>query len=165
MTLNQFVAVNEILPGDAVIAKKKTIGFLDHYIIYLGIQDGEHKFIANYTNGVRILSYKELWEFSADYSPKRIRRFMGNEVQRRAAVARALSLQDQNSYHLILNNCEHYANYVQHGKLYSQQTKVFGVGMAATGLAVATSSKNERNKEVGAVITVFGLLTLLLDEI
>jgi hypothetical protein len=163
MTLNEFIKQNNLQPGDAVVAKKDNIGLLDHYLIYLGYHFGEHKFIANYFNGTKILSYSSLYDFSTKYSPTRIRRFIGNDIQRNAAISRALSMRDQNSYHLILNNCEHYANYVQLGSPYSQQTTLFGTSMAVTGLAVAASSKSVAGKGVGAVMAILGLLTLMTE--
>jgi len=164
MTLNQYVELNNLKPGDAIVVKKDNIGLLDHYLIYLGIQFGEYKFIANYFGGTRILTYNELSDFSGRYSPTRIRRFVGNDVQRQAAVARALSRRDQQSYHLILNNCEHYANFVQHGTPSSQQTSVFGTGMAVTGLAVAASSKSSTGKGIGTAMAILGLLTLMIEK-
>lgn len=164
MNVSQFVEINNLKPGDAVVVKKDGIGLLDHYLIYLGEHIGEHKFIANYTRGTRILSYNQLFDFAREYSPRRIRRFLGNEVQRHAAVVRALSRRDQNSYHLLLNNCEHFANFTQKGKAYSQQTTTFGAGMTFTGLAVAASAKSDAGRGVGAAMTVLGLLTLMMDN-
>lgn len=164
MTLNQYIQQNNLQPGDAVVVKKENIGLLDHYLIYLGQHSGEHKFIANYFGGTRILHYAELVDFSTRYSPRRIRRFIGNDLQRQAAVARALSRKDQKSYHLILNNCEHYANYVQSGKNSSQQTTAFGAGMAVTGLAVAASSKSTTGRGVGTAMAVLGLLTIMMEK-
>lgn len=164
MILDKFIEQNNIQPGDAVVVKKDIIGLLDHYLIYLGFYNREHKFIANYIGGTRILSYEELNKFSQRYSPTRIRRFKGNQIQRNAAVERALSRRDQNSYHLILNNCEHLVTYSQEGRAYSQQSKIFGTGMAVTGLAVAASSKTDVGKSVGTAMAIFGLIALMIDS-
>jgi len=163
MNIDQFIQINKLQPGDAVVVKKDNIGLLDHYLIYLGYTFGEPKVIANYFQGTRLLSSSELADFSTRYTPTKIRKFLGNEVQRDAAVNRALNSCDQNSYHLILNNCEHFANYVQLGVPSSKQTTVFGAGMAVTGLAVAASSKTDTGKGIGTVMTLFGLLTLMID--
>lgn len=163
MTLQQFMLSNNLQPGDAVVAKKNNIGLLDHYLIYLGNYYGEYKFIANYFNGTRILTNSKISEFAQSFSPERIRRFKGNAIQREAAVQRALSRCDQNSYHLLVNNCEHFANYVQEGKAYSKQTSMFGTGMAVTGLAVAASAKTSEGRGVGTVMAILGLLTLITD--
>jgi hypothetical protein len=164
MILEQFISINNLKPGDAVVVKKDNIGLLDHYLIYLGYHYGEHKFIANYLRGTRILTYSEIHNYSQSFSPTRIRRFIGNEIQRDAAVQRALSRHDQNSYHLLLNNCEHFANYVQEGRSYSKQTTTFGAGMAVTGLAVAASSKTKEGRGVGTAMAIIGLLTLMIDN-
>jgi hypothetical protein len=77
---------------------------------------------------------------------------------------RALSRRDQNSYHLVMKNCEHFANYVQQRNAYSQQTAVFGTGIAVTGLAVAAAAKTDAGRGLGAAMTVLGLLTLMIDN-
>ena len=164
MTLSQFIQANSLKPADAIVVRKDFIGLLDHYLIYLGHYNNEHKFIANYTKGTRILSYAELNKFSNQFTPSRIRRFKGNQIQRSAAVERAWSRKDETSYHLLLNNCEHYANYVQSNSEYSQQTTTFGTGLAITGLAAAAMSKNDAGKGIGLAMAALGLLTLLLDE-
>lgn len=162
--LNNYIRTNNLLPGDAVVVRKDILGLLDHYLIYLGIESNRHQFIVNYGSGTRILQYSDIYEFSREYSPSRIRRFLGNHVQRRAAVNRALNQKDQDSYHLILNNCEHFANYVQSGTSYSQQTTVFGTGLAISGLALAASSKNDEGKGLGLAMTLFGMLTLAIES-
>jgi hypothetical protein len=165
MTLDEYIYENHIKPADVIVVKKKWIGLLDHYLVYLGQHYGEHKFIANYTGGVRILNYQELSSYAESLYPERIRRFTGNDIQREAAVTRALSRVDQSSYDLILNNCEHYANFVQQGEAYSNQTKVFGTGLAIAGMTTALSAKNNPGKETfGWVMAGLGLLTLIFDE-
>jgi hypothetical protein len=164
MTIDQFITQTRLQPGDAVIVKKKNIGLLDHYLVYLGNHFGDHKFIANYMRGTRILSGPELQGYAETFIPERIRKFKGNDIQRQAAVQRALNRCDENSYHLLLNNCEHFANYVQEGRSYSQQTTTFGTGMAITGLAVAASAKNSQTRNVGAAMAVLGLFTLLMEN-
>jgi hypothetical protein len=164
MILEQFISINNILPGDAVVVKKSEIGVLDHYLIYLGQNWGEHKFIANYIYGTRILTAKELQRYSLTYGVERIRRFIGNPVQRNAAVQRALSMRDVASYHLLFNNCEHFANEVQNNSAYSQQTRTFGAGMALTGWAVAAASRSGAGKGVGAVMALLGFMTYLSEK-
>jgi hypothetical protein len=164
MNHEEYIRTHNVRPGDAIIVKKNLIGLVDHYLIYLGIHYGEHRFIANYTRGTRILSKSELDNFSQRYSPIRIRRFTGNEIQRNAAINRALNKSDEDSYHLILNNCEHYANYVQYNKPYSAQVNLFGAGVAVTGLAMAASSKSNTGKGVGLAMAVLGLITLISNE-
>ncbi len=163
--IENFVISNYLKPADTIVVKKRDIGFLDHYIIYLGKVNNEHKFIANYSNGVKFLEYHELMYYANDYEPVRVRPFKGNENQRNSAVQRALSRLDQYSYNLIFNNCEHYANYVQFGSDFSQQTKVLSGGVAIAGILTAASSKNESTQKLGLLMTGLGLLTLLIDEV
>lgn len=164
MTLNQFIQTTNLKAADAIVVKKPPFGLLDHYIIYLGFHYGEHKFIANYSKGTRILEQHELIEFAKDFVPNRIRKFIGNDIQRNAAVNRALSRVDENSYHLLLNNCEHYANYVQSNTPFSKQTTVAGTGMVVAGLATAAASKDSTIRGIGLFAAALGLITLLLDE-
>lgn len=164
MTLDDFVSTYGLLPADAMVVKKEPFRLLDHYIIYLGKYSGRHTLIANYVKGTRILSDQEIAAFSQEFSPDRIVRFRGNDIQRNAAVRRALSRKDQISYHLILNNCEHYSSYVQTGTPYSRQTKTFGTGLVFTGLITAASTKKSEVQTVGLFAAALGLITLLLDD-
>lgn len=162
--IDAFVRNNGLRAGDAVIVKKEPFRILNHYVIYLGSYYGRHKFVANYTQGVRILEEEDMYKFGEYMTPTRIKRFLGNEVQRNTAVQRALNRVDEQSYNLLLNNCEHYSNYVQTGKPYSGQTKLFGAGLTAAGLISAANSENENNQKAGLIVAGLGLLTLLFDD-
>jgi hypothetical protein len=164
MTLRSFITINQLRPADALVVKKEPFRLLDHYIIYLGEDNGKPIFIANYTQGTRIIPGYELIRFSEQFSPGRIVRFKGNSLQRNAVVQRALSRKDQSSYHLILNNCEHFSSYVQTGSAYSQQTKTLGTGLVFSGLLTAASTKRQEIQTFGLITAAFGLITLLLDE-
>jgi hypothetical protein len=106
-------------PADRLIEPIFQTGLTKHHSIYLGI-DAEgtewiaenHKFV-----GVRLIK-------ASDYFLKgkliKTERFRGNYQQRIAAVKRALSLLGK-PYNLIDFNCEHYAQYVQTGKIESKQ--------------------------------------------
>lgn len=162
--LDQFVSANNLQPADAIVVKKEPLRLLDHYIIYLGKHYGEHLFIANYTRGTRILTQNELDKFSYEFTPKQIIRFTGNEIQRNSAVQRALSHRDQSSYHLILNNCQHFSTYVQTGKSSSSQTQAFGKSLIATGLITAAATKKPVAQGMGLFAAALGIITLLLEE-
>lgn len=164
MTLSEFITSNKLRPADAVIARKKAISLFDHYLIYLGVNDYRHNFIVRDPKGVRILSYEELNEYIGDFHPSRIKRFLGNEVQRKAAVSRALNRMDEISYNLLYDNCEHLANYVQSGKEFSQQTKVAGLGLTALGIATTASAKNDLVRGIGILTAIFGLFTALSED-
>jgi len=166
MDINQFIIGNNIKPADAIVAKKDTSGLLDHYLIYLGSNFGEHLFIANYIKGTRILTQQEVLSYAVGFSVNRIRRFIGSEFQRTSAVRRALSRRDQSSYHLLLNNCEHLANYVQTGREFSKQTTIFGAGLTIAGIAtaVAVGKNNNGGRNLGLIMAALGLLTLSLED-
>ncbi len=168
MIIDHFIQANNIRPADAIVVQKQKFGILDHYVIYLGVgSDGEHKFIANYTSGIRFLSYLLIFDYLRSYVPIKLNRFVGDDNQRQWAVTRALSRLNENSYHLILNNCEHFKNYVHYGVEKSEQVEglgkaltIGGIGLAAAGAA----SKNDRVAAVGLFSTVLGLIAIGLSE-
>ncbi|MBX7242934.1 MAG: hypothetical protein K1X92_14425, partial [Bacteroidia bacterium] len=99
MNIHHFIAANNIRPADAIVVKKEFFGILDHYVIYLGTdQKGEHKFIANYTEGIKMLPARKISTWLQKYIPVRINPFIGTEEQRKEAVKRALIRIDENSY-------------------------------------------------------------------
>lgn len=139
MTLNKFIQLNNIRPADVIIAQHRRLALVDHYVIYLGCdwQYG-HIFIANFIRGgVRILTPGDLALLLRKYEPVGIRRYAGNDWQRQQAVQRALSRADEDAYNLILNNCEHFANWVQTGEHKSQQVDDAVKGFALGGLIAA----------------------------
>jgi hypothetical protein len=168
MTIDQFIHVYNIKPADAIVVKKEKFGILDHYVIYLG-QDsyGEHKFIANYTKGIQFIEHCELVAFLQTYVPVRLNRFIGNEAQRIEAVRRALTRLNERAYNLILNNCEHFANWVQKGLPKSEQVEDVGKALALTGAGVGLvglAAKNERVATFGLLTAALGLITLRLSD-
>ncbi|WP_115122786.1 lecithin retinol acyltransferase family protein [Marinirhabdus gelatinilytica] len=104
--------------GDVIIAKKrKGLGrILNHYIVYVG----NNTFVGNLSDGVKELPYYELMRLFQDYEPIGVRSFSGSYFQRNEAVNRAYSKLGH-SYSLINFNCEHFANWVQFGRLESSQ--------------------------------------------
>lgn len=167
MDLNNFIHRYGIKPADAIVAKKLQFGLLKHYIIYLGFIEGEHRFMANYTRGIHLISTEELSKLLGTYTPIQLNRFDGNEFERRKALERAWSRRGEQEYDLILNNCEHYKSFVHHGQPSSHQVNTFGVGMVATGAAIAlgsASEKNERGTIGGLILAGLGLVTLILEN-
>lgn len=165
--LTSFVRSQNLRQADAVVVKKDFFGILDHYVIYLGKEyNGTHKFIANYNQGIKILPSNEMEVFLQRYSPVRVNRFVGTRNQRIEAIQRALSRRNENSYNLILNNCEHYKNFVHHGIKQSDQVTTVGSTLLIGGIAAAIigdANDNEKTRDVGLATAGFGLLTLLLD--
>lgn len=118
-----------LYPGDVILAKKREgLGRIhNHYIVYVG----NNTFVGNISDGVKELSYSELIMLLQDYEPTKVRRFNGSYIQRNEAVNRAYSKLGQR-YSLINFNCEHFANWVQFGKIESSQV--------ATGFVILTSA-------------------------
>lgn len=152
-----------IRPADAIVVKKEKFGILDHYVIYLGIDsNGEHKFIANYTKGIQFITLSEIVSFLKTYIPVRINRFIGTELQRLSAVKRALSRLNERAYNLILNNCEHFKNWVHHGLGTSEQVEVAGKTLTAAGAGVGLigiATKDDNLVMVGLITALIGAIT------
>lgn len=168
MTIEQFITAHDLKPADAIVVRKEEFGILDHYVIYLGKDNlGKHKFIANYSKGVQFIEPRELIEFLKLYVPVRLNRFIGNELQRVNAVRRALTRLNESAYNLILNNCEHFANWVQKGLPKSEQVEDAGKVLAVTGAGIGLiglASKNEDVAWVGLLTAALGLLAIRLSE-
>lgn len=167
MTINTFIHTYGIRPADAIVAKKLQFGLLKHYIIYLGFIEGNHRFMANYTRGIDILNYNELAKMLSAYGPVDINRFKGNDNQRHQALERAWSRRGEQDYDLILNNCEHYKNFVHYGRPQSNQVQSFGTGLVVAGAVTAVgsaSSKNDNGVIGGLVLAGLGLITLFMEN-
>ena len=115
MTLAKFIKYYSIKPADAIIMQKKIFGMVDHYVIYVGIKNGEHTFIANYNKGVQIIPKKDFVSFLNRLVPIKIDRFPGNENERRIALKRAINEIGKNTYDYLTNNCEHFKNWIHYG--------------------------------------------------
>lgn len=120
MNINDFVLSNNLQPADAVILHKKFMGMVDHFVIYLGNEENEPKFVANFTKGIKVLPNEEINEQLKKYVPKKIERYPGNDFHREEAVNRALSRLGEKAYGFFSNNCEHFKNWVHYGKQYSK---------------------------------------------
>jgi len=165
MSIDFFVRINNLKPGDVIKAKKGKIGLLNHYIVYLGFSGIKHKFAANMAGrGVDWLSEEELAQLSQKYKPVDIRRFQGSEYARQAAIVRAVRSMKKKTYHLLTYNCEHLANYVQNGIEHSTQTQLFGGGLATAGILVAANSKDRAVQTFGIFAAIAGAFLALNDE-
>lgn len=141
---NIFQITTQLLPADVIIAKKRNgIGrILNHYIVYLG----NETFIGNLKDGVKIVQHSELLELLQEYEPVKINRFKGTCLERIQAVDRAKSKLNQ-KYSLLWFNCEHFANWVQLGKISSSQVKIVFAVILFGGLTyqLIKSNQNERS--------------------
>ncbi len=139
MTLNQFIQKFAIQPADAIIMQKKLLGMVDHYVIYVGVdRNNDHRFVANYTKGVKVIPNHELAQFLEVLVPSKIDRFPGPYQNRTAAVNRALSRVGEKSYNYLTNNCEHFKNWVHRGEHKSHQVDnaISGVAIGLGAIAV-----------------------------
>lgn len=156
--LSQFIHTHRLQAGDAIIVAEEGKGLvrnlLDHYVVYLG----DYYFMANFKKGTKILTCPEIYTFIPYMTVRRIRRFMGNYLERQQAVKRALRLKDRDSYHLIVNNCEHFANEVQYGTAYSDQSLIGGGLTLLLGLGLCCSS-NSNTRAFGGALTAIGGIT------
>lgn len=163
MTLSEFIKTNNIKAADSIAIKNKPPEMLDGFLIYLGFHYGQHKFMANFINETRILNQAELSSIIKGFFADKIRKFKGNEVQRNAAVNRALNQVNEDSYHLLLNNCEHKTNYRKTNSK-NKEAAVAGTSLIVAGLTTAAASKNSSIRGIGLFAAAVGLITLLLDE-
>lgn len=171
MNIEKFIENNGIRQADAIIVKREKLGLFDHYVIFLGYDENssEPLFIANFENGVDILSTSKLREYLIMYKPISINRFTGSDNDRQYAIRRALidlKTKSSRAYHLIKNNCEHFANWVQKGVRESDQVKSFGNASAISGLGITTVGLASKNKgmiwgglilaALGGIVSSFG---------
>ena|ERR1700741_1946816 len=159
----QFVIQNNLQPADAILLKKKFMGMLDHFAVYIGrdMYTNQPLFAANYLEGVQILKNHEVNHFLSTLVPEKIERFSGTQVQRKQAVDRAIKMVGKATYNLITNNCEHYKNFVQFGKKYSAQVDVAGRVTAITGGVAVVAGLATKNPKVAG----WGLFALVLGAL
>lgn len=159
----KFVIQNNLQPADAILLRKKFMGMLDHFAVYIGrdIYNNRPLFAANYLEGVKILRKEEVNNFLSTLVPEKIERFKGSPLQRKQAVERAIKMMGKATYNLITNNCEHYKNFVQFNKKYSAQVDFGGRVAAITGgVAIVAGLALKKPKVVG-----LGLFALALGAI
>jgi hypothetical protein len=161
MTLTSFIQNNRLMQADAIVLRKKLLGMVDHYAIYLGFRGNRPVFVANYRDGIKEVSSNEMKSILETLEPISIERFPGNEVERLYAVKRASSRIGENAYNYISNNCEHFKNWVHYGENYSDQVNTAGnisLGFAAgTGIA-ALASKNGKIAGIALGLLLLGLI-------
>jgi len=161
MNIDLFISQQSIKPADAIILTKKFFGMLDHYAIYLGVQEREHKFVANYIDGVKVIPNNEINSLLQAYVPTNIEKFPGKETERPAALKRAMSRIGEKAYNLVSNNCEHFKNFVHHGIETSTQVEKVGAAAAIGGIGLLLIGLGKRNKTAFAwaiVIIIVGIL-------
>lgn len=161
MNIGLYISVQNILPADAIVVTKKFFGMLDHYVIYLGIQNSEHRFVANYVDGVKVIPNSDITALLQVYEPSNIEKFPGTNPERAAAIKRAVSRIGEKAYNLVSNNCEHFKNYVHHGIEASSQVEKAGATATVSGvglLLVGLGKKSNAAIIWGIIIIILGIL-------
>jgi hypothetical protein len=157
MSLQKFIQLNNIQQVDAIILRKKVLGMVDHYAIFLGFRNTQPVFVANFRDGVKELTIDEIRNFLHEYEPTSIEKFRGSEFERRLAIQRAMSRIGEKAYDFIANNCEHFKTWVHTGEHRSEQVKTvgnvaLGVGAGTALLALATKSPKAGAFAVGLLL-------------
>lgn len=141
MTITEYIHTQGLKPVDAIILGKKFFGMADHYALFMGFRNGTPVFVANYNNGVKEIPQIEIQKFLKHLQPKGVKKFLGNELQRAQAVARANSRIGEKAYNYWKNNCEHFVEWVHSGVGKSTQVAnaadlslATGVGFTLTGI-------------------------------
>lgn len=124
-----YVKLYKLKPGDRIVTPKSLAGIIQHHAVYLGQNYEGQDLIAENVYG-KFVALSESKKFFSEYPQiTRVEAFKGTNIERRVAVERALKLLGK-PYSLIDFNCEHFANYVQHGKIESKQIN-FALGLGA----------------------------------
>jgi hypothetical protein len=157
----RLVEENGLRKTDAIIMKKRFFGMVDHYVLFMGYRGEMPVFLGNYRNGVNEVSYSDLRKYLAMMEPDRIEYFVGNESQRKMAEKRAWAREGENAYNYLVNNCEHYKNWVHFGKSHSSQVNTAGNVALVAGAGIAVAGLASKNKTVAYI----GLGALLLGAL
>lgn len=162
MNIHLFITQNSLQPADAIVLRKKFMGMVDHFAIFLGYNEfNQPQFVANFTKGIQLIPQNEIQKQLTKYVPDRIEKFNGNQIERKSAIQRAISRIGENNYGLFSNNCEHYKNWVHLGKEISEQVDQFGNLLTISGTFIAMEGFNNSNKKArnwGIGLLAFGII-------
>lgn len=166
MTIGDFVRGNKLEPGDVFQLSKVGGEISNQKVVYLGFTGLEHKFIANTVRGIDWLSPYELSMLSRLYRPINIRKFAGSQNAQKAVIVRAVRSMKKHAFHLLTYNQAQLTKYVRTGQppTTNQQSQALGVGLAATGVILATTSKSDAAKAFGIVAAIAGAFIALSNE-
>lgn len=159
--INQLIRNYGLQKVDAIIMKKRFIGMVDHYVLFMGMRNNSPVFVANYRDGVREVSSSDMVEYSEMLEMDKILPFKGSEYERSIAVQRAWSRVGERAYDYLANNCEHFVNWVHSGKSHSKQVDAAGESLLAGGVLTTLgglASKNETATYVGLGALLLGAL-------
>jgi hypothetical protein len=157
--------MNKLRPGDAVELICPVVGFPKHYTVFMGTRKGSPEFIANMTEGVRLVRDQELQNFLVKYEVTKIERFEGNDFDRKSVVRKALSRLGEKAYSFVFNNCEHFKNWVLYGEPKSHQVAKISTFVALTGvgfLVAGLISDKKSLQKVGSIILITLFIILII---
>lgn len=160
MTIDDFVRIYNLKPGDVFRLSKTAAGLSRQKIVYLGFTGIEHKFLADIKGrGIDWLTRKELLILSRLYVPLNIQKFQGSIHARTPITLRAVRSMKKHAYHLLTFNQQELANYVRtgHPSASKREKKMLGVGVATTSAILAASSKNKAVQAFGIFATFAAL--------
>lgn len=165
MTVNLLITENDLRQADAIVLNKKFLGMVDHFAIFLGYRNSNPVFVANYKDGVKEVSISDMREVLQTLKPTSIERFIGNELERRAAVNRALSRVGEKAYNYFSNNCEHFKNWVHSGENRSSQVNKAGNGLLISAVGTTIYAIKNENPKAGILAIGLFLAGLYLKDV
>lgn len=165
MTIFDFIRHNNIKYADAIILRKrKLLGMVDHFAIFVGFQNGEPLFVANYRDGVKTIPKYEVIQLLKVLEPTDVDRFPGEEWQRTSAVNRAMSRVGERAYNYFSNNCEHFKNWVHYGDNYSEQVENAADSCLVLGVGAGVGAIVTGNAKAAALAILLLLIGVCLKE-
>lgn len=123
--INMYITLQEksyyLNIGDRVVVPITSLGISMHHAIFIGNYNNQPHFIENKSGyGVRLISARQF--FLENPTVSRIEPFEGSNAQRTELLKNAFSKLG-GRYDLLLYNCEHFANELQHRKAFSLQVR------------------------------------------
>ncbi|MBX3101743.1 MAG: hypothetical protein KF690_04480 [Bacteroidetes bacterium] len=138
--ISNYLNLNQVRPGDVIIARNKGIAVLDHHIYYWGVYQNQHFCIGNFRNeGVVWVPEHRILQLIGRYHPAAILRFQGDEYQRQVSLGRAANLVGNRTYHLWDYNCQHFSSEAQYGVPRSYQVDQASNLLKATGIVAGVA--------------------------
>ena len=134
--MERFLQRYNLNPGSRIVTPRSGLRLIQHHAIYWGKDlNGVHWILENQDYvGIRFIALDNY--LKGIFEIKRIERFQGNNYERTVALKRGEKLLGR-KYDLFNFNCEHFANYLQHGKAFSTQVENFaGLLKVATGVTL-----------------------------
>ena len=122
-----------LVPADSVTIPKSSFGIVQHHALYLGYDEYNYHYMCENLIGVGVKLTRVEDFFKGVKHVTSIKKFTGDNFQRKQVVQRALTKLGQ-PYHFINYNCEHFVNDVlQNNSTKNQVTTAFKV---ASGVAL-----------------------------